>query len=270
VGDYIQLVKGRTVMAPKRRDDLDQNLELFPVDVLSVDPSRKGADSVGVVVAVDGYPYTAKSARTRQHLPLNEWLCYHVSEACGIAVPTSKILRMPDGELVFGSRWVGGTYTQTGSINTPDQLIRRVISPGRFWAILALDLFINNLDRRVANLVFSTVDGQTNVLPIDFSRALLHHPVPLPPLSHIPPNCATLQLARYTGGMIRPAFDECDRVVTALSRVKAAHIRQWAQRAPEEWQAVPQLDELLVWWDSEHKDARLQEIKDGLWNGTFI
>jgi hypothetical protein len=273
VGEFIQLSnslefhQGRLM---KRDDVFSHNLELFPLDVLSIDPTRKGADSTGLVTAIDGYPYTAKSARTRRDLPLNEWLCYQLAEACGIAVPTNKILRMPDDELVFGSRWVGGTYTQTGSVNTPDQLVRRLFAPERLWAILAFDLFIHNLDRRIANLLFLPVDGKTNVLAIDFSRALLHHPAPFPPLSHIPNDCNTLLLARWVNTMVRPSFGECERVLNALDQVKAAHLMEWSRRTPEAWRSITQLNELLVWWESEHKSARLQEIKDGLWNGSLI
>lgn len=270
MGKIIQLNLNQSQIVREARIGSDSfNLELFPLDVLRVDPTRHGADSIGHVIAADGFPYTVKSVGTRRELPLNEWLCYHLSEVCGIAVPSNKILRMPNGELVFGSRWAGGTYTQTGSLNTPDQLVRRLFAPQRLFALLTLDLFIQNLDRRIANLVFVTVDGATNVLAIDFSRALLHHPQPLLSINDIPGDCATLQFAKWAHGMVRPSLDECDRVLSTLDKVTSEHLSEWAKGAPEEWQQVTKLDALLSWWNSG-KDKRLQDLRDALWNGTLF
>jgi len=253
-----------------QEDYAPQNLELFPLDVLGIDPVKKGADSAGTVLAADGYPYNTKSSRTRPELPLNEWLCYHISEACGIAVPTNKILKMPDGELVFGSRQAAGTYTKGGIVNTPDQLVRRLVVPERLWGMLALDLFIQNLDRRFANLVFQTVGSETNVLSIDFSRALLHHRDLFFPVGKIDPNCNSVAFARFVSAIVPLSYAEVERICSALTRVTADHLLDWSARAPASWRSVPRFSELLDWWSTDQKKARLQEIQDYFWNGSHF
>lgn len=265
-GQHVAVRNGQDVHENARA----QNLELFPLDVIGIDPVKKGEDSAGTVLAADGYPYNTKSARTRPELPLNEWLCYHLSEACGIAVPTNKILKMPDGELVFGSRQAGGTYTKGGIVNTPDQLVRRLVVRERLWGILALDLFIQNFDRRFANLVFQTVGSETNVLSIDFSRAFLHHQNLFSPISSFDHSCNTLAFARFVSGIVPFSFQEIERICSALNRVTVDHLLDWAGRAPAAWRSVASFNDLLDWWESEHKKTRLQEIQDYFWNGTYI
>jgi hypothetical protein len=275
VGQIIQLSGSHYPISENRssrgqHEFVFQNLELFPREVCRIDPPRIGVDSLCLALADDGCQYMVKSARTKSYLPLNEWLCYHLAEGCGIAVPTAKVLRMPDKELVFGSRWAGGVYTSRGFTNTPDQLIRRLSVPGQLWAIFALDLFIQNFDRRIANLLFQEVDAKTSLLAIDFSRALLYHQVPFGAPAAIPRDCATLELARFATNLIRPSFSDCERVLNALNQVTGRHLCEWISRAPSEWQAVPNLQELLLWWDSDQKGLRIDAIKEGLWNGAFV
>lgn len=177
---------------------------------------------------------------------------------------------MPDGELVFGSRHAGGTYTKGGIVNTPDQLVRRLVAPSRLWGILALDLFIQNLDRRFANLVFQTVGNETNVLAIDFSRALLHHQNHFLPVSKIAHDCNTLDFARFVSNIVQPSHQEVERICNSLGRITANHLAEWAKHTPTKWQAAQKFDEILNWWETENKQIRLQEIQDYFWNGTYI
>lgn len=275
VGQIIQLGNIANIgrvrrVAHIKTEQRETNLDLFPLDVTRVDPPRSGADSLANVIAVDGLQYTVKSANHRTELPVSEWICYHLAEACGIAVPTAKILRMPSGELVFGSRWAGGVYTQTGNTNTPDQLLERLFAPSRLWALYAFDIFVQNFDRRIANLIFQSVDTKTNVLAIDFSRALLFHPMPFNHPSALPIDCATRKLARFVSRVHSVSHEECDRVLSKLDQINVNHLSTWLKHAPTEWQSHSKLNELLTWWGSQQKRERIEAIKEGIWNGSLI
>jgi hypothetical protein len=82
----------------------------FPRKVIRVDPpGLASADCPAICGCDDSCDYAIKDTHTHPLVPHSEWFCTRLADLVGIAGPECQILEMPDGTLVFGSRWEGGT-----------------------------------------------------------------------------------------------------------------------------------------------------------------
>lgn len=254
--------------ARAREMPIATSLDLFPTDIQRVDAIDDGVDNVGRGVAYDGYEYVLKSQAVRLDLPMSEWLSYAIADKCQLPTAMPKVCKLPDSTFAFGSRWVSGTYTSTGILNTPDQLLARVTSPGRLYGLIALDLFLGNADRHSDNLLFVSANAATNFQIIDFSRATLFHAVL--------PSIASIRTSIWTGGFIndvkhhhKQSLTEVDRVIDAIQRISADNLRLEMSRVPAMWRTKRSGD-FVDWWASDGKRARLDDLAQGLWNGAYL
>lgn len=84
-------------------------LTLLPVPLVRVDPWPRSASADLWATGEDhiGHRWALRSARgPRRDAPLIEWFCYRLCDLLRIAQPDYAVCHTPDGELVFGSRWV--------------------------------------------------------------------------------------------------------------------------------------------------------------------
>jgi hypothetical protein len=245
------------------------NLELFPTDIQRIDPLTKGIDNLGSGLGFDGNTYVLKSQSIRRELPMSEWLAYAIAAKCQLPIGVPRICRLPNSELVFGSKWASGVYTNTSILNTPVQLLQQVVMPERLYGVVTLDVFLGNKDRHQDNLLFVQSNGQTNFEVIDFSRALLYYER-LPDCTSVSKGGSwTAQFLSLMKDMHRVSFTEAERVAESLLKINADHLKQEIEKAPAEWK-TSRCDAMLEWWASDLRQARIDEIKNGIWNGTLI
>ena len=92
--------------------DNQRALFLFPIEIKWCLPANLGTADCGQICrGVDGCDYAIKDGKTGGSAPVTphcEWFCTVLGERVGIAAPSCKVIRLPDGTLVFGSRWEGG------------------------------------------------------------------------------------------------------------------------------------------------------------------
>jgi hypothetical protein len=83
--------------------------DLFPLRTLIEIPGcLPTADAFGRVVADDNHSYIVKGNKGGQYVMASEWTATHMAEAINIPCPTPKVIQLNNGDLLFGSRVIGG------------------------------------------------------------------------------------------------------------------------------------------------------------------
>ncbi|MHB1655205.1 MAG: hypothetical protein ACYCSZ_02425 [Burkholderiales bacterium] len=187
----------------------------------------------------------------------SECLCYRIYSACGIAVPYHSILTMADGSFAFGSRIERGITNF--ALSTPNEKnswladCAAIIS-----AICALDLLIANEDRHAGNFLFMTgINNRKSCMAMDFSRALLYAPWPLPPTWSVANNTTTMiNVLRQTG-----LWHVTSAAQALLSAATIQHQtwKTWVEALPAGWLNDGFQDTLIAWWNSPEFHQRLQD-----------
>ena len=206
-----------------------------------------------VAIGEDGMDYAVKTGQTAA----SELLCYKIFAACGIAVPYSVTLLMPDGSHAFGSRIERGLSNQpTTNPAERNEWLKECGS--LISAICALDFLIANEDRHLGNfLFFNGVSGRKVCMAMDFSRALLYAPWPLPATWAIPNNTSSTVM-----GLRSLTF--WDTVTATQALLAAPAIQQktwslWVDALPVGWIKPDFKDTLSAWWGASDFQTRLQD-----------
>ncbi len=249
-------------------------LGFFPRKVLSVLPrAEETADYLGEVEADDGHHYYLKSDTAGRPIRASEWLGTFLAEIVGIAAPSCTIVQLLTGELVFGSRRINGVadrvttwscLTQPSLTNAPDRIIglQAILS-----SIYAFDLFVFNDDRHFGNYLSVDDNGVRRFFAYDFSRAVFWRW----PWTGVP---ALDQHTRTCGMVIRRmhGFDlaAAKSVLDRLGAISPQLIEAELQRVPADWLAPALKEQFIAWWGSDAKTDRVNEIKMGVENGTYL
>ncbi len=208
---------------------------------------------VEVAIGEDGMDYAVKTGQTAA----SELLCYNIFSACGIAVPYNAILIMPDGSHAFGSRIERGLIDQL-TINPAERNEWLKECGSLISAICALDFLIANEDRHLGNfLFFNGVGGRKGCIAMDFSRALLYAPWPLPATWAIPNNTSSTVMGLRT-------LTFWDTVSATQALLSAPAIQQktwssWVDDLPAGWINPNFKDKLSAWWGATDFQLRLQD-----------
>jgi len=181
------------------------------------------------------------------------------------------VIEREDGSLVFGSRWEGGVardewwqMAKRGDIAAQD------ISPS-LSKIYAFDHFVHNEDRHLKNFLFREQRNGWVVLAFDYSRAWLCNGMPLPQLPFAPDK-KTILARRYLRAELGEYIDrsETDRILQRLSDVKETHILGAINGHPTTWLSGNQKDAIVKWWNSSARTDRIEQIRQGIHNGTYL
>lgn len=166
---------------------------LFNVRTIREDPANlNSADAEFIVTGEDGMDYVVKTTKKHPGIPASEWIGHNFADACGIPTPQYALIELADKRIGFGSQWDASAFV--------DPTVRAaVIGAGTklaplaavFSSIFALDQFVYNDDRHFGNYFLVSTGRSVGVKAYDFSRALLYHGWPPPPLP-LPPTCHTM------------------------------------------------------------------------------
>lgn len=227
--------------------------QLFPVKVRHTMPSPfPSADLNEFAVGDDGMDYAVKKGI----IAACESLCYKIFSACSIGVPQSAILQMPDGTLAFGSRVI---VDRSFDAADPAEKIDWAKSCGDIMSsICGLDFMIANEDRHIGNFLFITLlNNRKSCVAIDFSRALLYNPWPLPEVWNTPNNTSNMVLAKKNLGTWNSS--SATQSLLNLSAVKSTTWESWVDELPSEWIDGGTKFRLIQWWGSSEFQSRLQK-----------
>jgi hypothetical protein len=261
---------GQTSLAfPVRKND--QGL-LFPRRALT-EASKKenSADALGEVDACDGLRYFVKGDGNGCPTRASEWICAAIAEAVGIGTPATAVVERQNGELVFGSRSLGGVadklVTQTYlTTHSSDSQLNAVLV-ALLSKIYAFDMFINNEDRHLGNYLSNEDGGKRRLYAFDFSRALFWRW----PWSGFP---APDQNTRRCGFILRSihGFDMqgAEEILAKLSGISETTIRGSLERMPSEWLSLKLRSDFIRMWSGIERHARIDALRKGLGDGTLL
>lgn len=208
---------------------------------------------VEAAIGEDGMDYAVKVGQTAA----SEALCYQIYAACGVAVPYSVTLLMLDGSHAFGSRIERGLIDQL--LTQPAERMELLKECGKLIsAICALDFLIANEDRHPGNFLFlNGLNGRKSCMAMDFSRALLYAPWPLPQTWAIPNNTTSMEKGLRNLGYWDTA--SATQALLSASAIQQNTWSSWIDALPEGWIKAEFKDTLSAWWGSSDFQKRLQD-----------
>jgi hypothetical protein len=245
---------------------------MLPVRIKWRDPKGlASADSPGVCYCDDGTEYVLKDGSGVPHEMHNEWFCTNLAEAVGIACPPCKIVLEEDDNPLFGSRWEGGIPRDNWweVAQRDDTLLSETCAT--LSRILAFDFFVNNVDRHNNNYIFRESRNSYVLLAMDFGRSWQFDGFPLKP-----PPMGKNENTRECINFFRNRFGdyvnlvEVNIVLDRILSLNAGEIGYIIQQQPEGWLPTDLKDAQLTWWDSKARLNRIDAIRKGIADGTFL
>lgn len=249
--------------------------ELFPLTtVIEMPDHGSTADVWGKVQAVDTQIYLVKTdERGAGPIRASEWVGTLLAEEMNMPCATPKVIRLSDGQLGFGSRWIGSvadaaitsqilTCTTVGTGTKPVPGLAALLS-----ALFAFDMFINNVDRHDENYISVDHNGTRRFYAIDFGRSLFWRPdMDEFPLPSQPTRVTFRRIAQRHGLDKSAALAMVDR----LSGLGPRLISSILSSMPVEWLDRAKRETFLDWWQSEARQQRLERLRVGLIDGTLL
>ena len=242
-----------------------QQFSFFPIKThIEYPKSKASADALGEVDGEDGHRYYVKTDSNGTPTRACEWLSTHIAESVGIAAPTPAIIEMASGNIIFGSRRIGGTAEDVdtrmyllqpsqSNLGLPPSIgLRYILS-----SIYAFDMFFFNDDRHFGNYISYDDNGTRRLHAFDFSRSLFWRW----PWNGFPD---PTQNTRVCGGILRMfhGFDHTAATST-LSRIGALApevIEGFINRMPPDWLQADLRGQFLNWWRGQARVERVQEL----------
>lgn len=256
-------------------------LDIIPCNVRRFQPfpKQETANALGYALGEDGLKYIVKSNNINPLVCANEWVCTSLAEFLHIPVAPSKILQMPNGDLVFG------TAVQFPALSDLDaaQLLlshgaRNDISSPELSAVLSstytFDLFIGNYDRHVGNFIFSLESVNNShgkiarVRAIDYDAAqLLENAEFQLPLSK---NSNTVSVGRQIRQVHGFDMSAAETILDRIRKGRTVMVERAMVGMPEQWLSTSKRNDLYHWVNTNHFDQKLQRLAQGISDGTYL
>lgn len=264
--------------------------QFLPLEIVDLLPPMDGGsqDSPGIGIASDGRQYVLKVAtKEKPLLPATEAFCASLATACQLPVAQGAWLNYQNGIACYGSRLEGGVVKSLADspILRKTPLLQHAIK--RRWqrcdnksmasGHYALDLFLFNFDRHLTNFLFQEMGSRTEVLGIDYSRAwwtVSSTIAGLPPASDMPKLDKRIERTVRVGRIVRKwiGFDlqvAC-RTLQIMRQVPDKWVMNFCDEIPDQWITPAVVNEMVAWWKSPHRLARIDNIEQGLINGSLL
>jgi hypothetical protein len=245
---------------------------LVPVRIKWCDPKGLGTeDASGICRCDDGCDYVVKDGSKSAFTPHDEWFCTHLASAIGIPSPPCTVVEYPDGSLAFGSRWEGGVAKEPWwEMVRRGAIVMADIAPA-LSRIYAFDHFVHNEDRHLRNFLFRDQHQGWAVLAFDYSRAWLYNGMPLPALP-FQPDKKTIMARRFLLSEFGEYIDkaEADGALQKIADVKETQILQSINSHPKTWLPDDEKDKIVNWWQSQQRTDRINQIRQGIHDGTYL
>jgi hypothetical protein len=218
----------------------------------------------------DGSDYVVKDRSGNVLVPHSEWFCTHLGEAVGLASPPCKVVDV-QGVSCFGSRWESGHdaaewwyRAQRSEIDFND------LAP-TLSRIYAFDLFVNNIDRHFLNFIVRRQHFGVSLLAFDYSQAWLVNGLPPPtlPMAHTEKTVAISRILRKMfGHFLRE--EDVGHVLDSLEFIKEEKIVSIIDGHPKDWLTEEQKASIVSWWSGVEKNSRIDDIRKGVKDGSYL
>jgi hypothetical protein len=175
------------------------------------------------------------------------------------------------GNMLFGSRWEGGLAKDEWWEMMARGDFDRAVAHPVLSKILAFDNFIHNVDRHLGNyLVRETRNGWT-MLAFDFSRAWTFNGFPLPSLP-FPPTENTRRAYRRLSRWYSFSVDlaAVNQVLDSLSAIGIDTLENIFSLQPPGWLPAADRDTILIWWGQPARSVRIEAIRKGIGDGSYL
>ncbi|RUW61571.1 hypothetical protein EOA16_11460 [Mesorhizobium sp. M7A.F.Ca.US.008.03.1.1] len=181
-----------------------------------------------------------------------------------------------NGQDCFGSRWESGVETGTGPVDFwwvrahAGDIDFSLLAP-TLSRILAFDLFVHNVDRHLRNYIVRKQNFGHTVIAMDYSQAWLWNGFPLPPIplhSSAKTVIALRFLLKLFGHFIVQA--QVEHVCKKLTEIKSSQILQIIHEQPASWLTKSRKDDIISWWESADRLARIKQVEEGIKNGSCL
>jgi hypothetical protein len=252
---------------------------LIPIKPIWCSPSNLGsADLKQICRCDDGSDYAIKETEIDPRdsskyiwTAHNEYFCYRLAQTVGIASPSYHFIEMPNGSTAFGSRWEGGANPHqwwdevaTGKIQKGD------ILPS-LARIYAFDLFVHNVDRHAGNFLIRRQHFGDAVIAFDYSRSWSVYGIPPPDLPMQSLENTVLvqrQLSGLLGDYVTTASTK--EILDKLELTSVETITSILHNQHDSWLTKPMRQLIIDWWASSARIARIDSIRAGIDDGTFL
>jgi hypothetical protein len=130
---------------------------------------------------------------------------------------------------------------------------------------------VHNHDRHLKNFLFREQRNGWLVLAFDYSRAWLCQGMPLPNLP-FQANMKTILARRWICQELGEYIDktETDRTLNRLADVKEIDVLNAINSHPKNWLSTEQRDGIVSWWNSNSRTDRIDQIRQGIYDGTCL
>jgi len=236
--------------------------QLFPLKVVALHcTAGTTAHLAKIALCEDSHDYAVKEVTAfNPELPATESLCYRLAGACGIAVPASATLLMPDGTMAFGSRFEGGISQVSLLPIAEKELVIRSCAV-QLSGICSVDLFIANIDRHADNALYrkNTISGDWSVIAMDYSLAMWVSGFPTNSCSNVANSGNTATFINWLKGYNVYDKSRGFAVAAALLAIEAKTITSWINELPSAW-VTHNVSAFAGWWDSPARADRISEL----------
>jgi hypothetical protein len=237
-----------------------------------MDPVGLGtADSAGTCRCDNGAHYVLKNGAHHPFTPHDEWFCTNLADRIGIACPPAAIIEDGVGGYMFGSRVEGGvTKDLWWEMVARGDIELSVVAPV-LSRVFAFDCFVHNDDRHLNNYLVRESGNAWTMLAMDFSRAWTYHGFPPPGLPFAPTDntrLAQADLNQVIGSFLD--LTAVDEVLNRISAVGVQTIENIVGMHPHQWLPTALKGSMLQWRQSKERDDRIDGIRKGIRDGTYI
>ena len=218
----------------------------------------------------DGSDYAVKDGTANALVPHSEWFCTHLGEAVGLASPPCKVVDV-QGVSCFGSRWESGHDPTDWWLRARKGEIDFSSLAPTLSRIYAFDLFVNNIDRHFTNFIVRQQHFGVSLLAFDYSRAWLVNglPTPMLPMADTEKTVVVVKILRRLFGDFLQASD-VNYVMDNLERITKVQIEQIIDSHPIELLTSQQRDSIFSWWNNGDKISRIDDIRKGVKDGSYL
>lgn len=232
-------------------------MSLLPIVLVDEQPAdkEKSKDLLWIGLDEQDRRYALKTVEPHQpHLPLTEWLCYHLCGLAGILTPDFAVVRRIDGTEAFGSRWEESAKEfSPGKVSGAQFSAWLAQSRSDVSAMFSLDAFMPNIDRHFGNMLFVQTGQRLRALAFDWSRTRMFEPWPWPEKCN---SAAAWQWLASTS----PPFVDLHETAAKMARIQSitgAQVEAILQAAPALWRDNFDCQAAGLWWQT-HKDERVK------------
>ncbi len=235
-------------------------MSLLPIILVDEQPPEPGNSKDLLWVGFDEQDrrYALKTVEpAHKLLPLTEWLCYHLCALAGILTPDFAIVKRLDGSEAFGSRWEeNAKQFSPGKVSDAEFISWLTRARADVSAMFALDAFMPNDDRHLANILFTQSGPRLRALAFDWSRACFFEPWPWGPQSN------SAKVWRWLLSM--PLMVDHAAVKTRMDRIQAitgAQVETILQAAPGLWRDNFDCAAAGQWWQNQSSTRAKKAIQ---------